>query len=485
MKSNQTRDSELKKRNEMENFKKAKRILYFDLDCVRSDHLGCYGYDRPTSPNIDRVANEGMRFNNYYCSSSPCLPSRSAMYSGRYGIRNGTLSNHGAGAEFNVVKNRYYGIQEDNEVFVRQLRRHDFDTICFSTFADRHNVWWWQAGWTEFHTPNLKGGNDTSAEVNEKVLDWLDKNQGRDEYFMHVHYWDAHRVYKQDPSWAEPFKDYPVTQAWPDENTIAEHQSITGRFSANCQTYGPGIVNKSPYPLMTDTVSSRADFEQMVTGYDAMIRYVDHHIGQVLDLLEKQGLLEDTAIIISADHGDAFGEHGIYTDHVNVDNCIHNIPLIVSWPGVTPANTENNDFMENVDFAPTICDMLDIPAVKEWDGRSYKANFEAKELTEDKDFIVWDSALYAVQRAVRTKTHLYIRTYDSGDYNNWNEEELYDIENDKYQINNLAESKPEIICECRNIMSNWVAEQKAKPNFNVDPLITVLKERGKDVPEDL
>ena len=458
------------------------RIIYFDLDCVRPDHLGCYGYNRPTSPNIDRVAAEGMRFNNYYCASSPCLPSRSAMYSGRYGIRNGTLSNHGAGAQFHIEKNMYMGPKADNELFTRQLRRHDIDTYCFSTFADRHNVWWWTTGWTEFHTPNLKGGHDSAAEVNEKVIPWLEKNPEKDNYFMHIHYWDAHRTYSKDPSWAEPLKDYPITQPWPDEKAIADHQKLTGAFTANGQSYRDADGNwtqKSPHPLMTDTVSNRADFEQMVTGYDAMIRYADHHIGEILQTLEKQGLLEETAVIVSADHGDSFGEHGIYTDHVNADECIHHIPLVVRWPGRVEPGTCDDHFMSNIDFAPTICDMLDVPAPAQWDGQSYRANLECKELPADRDYIVWDTALYAAQRAVRTQTHLYIKTYDPEAYAHLKPEELYDIENDPYQTNDLAAKQPELVVECRQIMENWIDEQKAKPNFVRDPIEVVLEERGK------
>jgi len=465
------------------------RILYFDLDCVRPDHLGCYGYNRPTSPNIDRIASEGMHFNHYYCASSPCLPSRSGMYSGRYGIRNGTISNHGAGAKFHIDTSDYMGPKPENELFSRQLRRHNIDTYCFSTFADRHNVWWWQTGWTEYHTPNLKGGLDSAGEVNEKVLPWLEKNEEKDDYYLHIHYWDAHRNYKQDPSWAEPLKDYPVTQAWPDDDAINRHQKVTGRFSAGNQPYvdseGNRSKNKSPYELMSDTVSSREDFEQMVTGYDAMIRYVDHHIGLVLDVLKKQDLLEDTVIIVSADHGDAFGEHGIYTDHVNVDECIHRIPLVVRWPGVTPQDSTNDSFMTNVDFAPTICGLLDIPAPGQWDGKSYQTNLEGKDNGEDRNFIVWDSALYCVQRAVRTKTHLYIRTYDSSEYNNWQDEELYDIESDPFQTNNLVNTDPDTVKQCREIMATWVAEQKAKQGFVSDPIVEVLKERGLTIPEEL
>jgi len=75
------------------------RILYFDIDSQRADHLGCYGYHRPTSPNIDRIAADGVRFDNYYVSDSPCLPSRTALFSGRFGIHNGVINHGGVAAD--------------------------------------------------------------------------------------------------------------------------------------------------------------------------------------------------------------------------------------------------------------------------------------------------------------------------------------------------------------------------------------------------
>jgi choline-sulfatase len=90
------------------------RIIYFDIDCLRPDHLGCYGYDRPTSPTIDKIAEQGTCFEHFYCGSSPCLPSRTALMSGRFGIRNGVISNHGQGAEFNIRLRNYVGPMKDN-----------------------------------------------------------------------------------------------------------------------------------------------------------------------------------------------------------------------------------------------------------------------------------------------------------------------------------------------------------------------------------
>lgn len=449
------------------------RIIYFDIDCLRPDHLGCYGYDRPTSPTIDSIAREGIRFDNYYCGSSPCLPSRTCLMSGRFGIRNGVISNHSEGASFQIEKNAYRGPAKRNQMFIRHLNEHGYNPICFSNFADRHNAWYWMCGWSQFHMPNLKGGAETAEEVNGKVIPWLKQNATQENYYLHINYWDTHRTYKMDKSWSDRFKDYPVTQTWPDEEAISAHQDISGPFTA----HGQFVDDKSKVSLMPGAINNRADFEKMVTAYDSSIAYVDHHIKQVLDELEEQGVLHDTVIIISADHGDSFGEHGIYSDHVNVDECIHRIPLIIRWPEKTQQNTSSQAFMYNVDYAPTICDILDMPIPEEWDGKSYKANVEG-ENGEDREFLVWDSGLYTVQRAVRTKTHLYIRTYDRWQYANWKDEELYDMINDPYETKNLAPDCTGIVEDCRKIMDDWVSQQMKKSNFSTDPLREILRERG-------
>lgn len=448
------------------------RIIYFDIDCLRPDHLGCYGYDRPTSPAIDGIAGEGICFSRYFCASSPCLPSRTAWSSGRFGIRNGVVTNHGAGARFRLQTQQYGGPAPENEMLMRHLRAHGYDTISFSNFADRHNALWFMYGWSEFHTPNLKGGTETADEVNEPLLRWLKDNAKRENYFLHINYWDVHRCYTMDAAWADRFKDCPVPQAWPDEETIGRHQSVNGFFTARHQFRS----GRSPYPLMPDSISCRADFEHMVTGYDAAIAYTDSRIAVVLDLLDKEGVLEDAAIIISGDHGDAFGEHGIYTDHVCADECIHRIPLVIRWPGVSASGKHSQAFLYNVDFAPTLCDLLDLPVPREWDGESFKKNIRGEDGL-DRDYLVWDCGLYAVQRAVRTRSHLMIRTFDDYGYP-FAPVELYDMIDDPFQTRNLAEEDPECVGKCSRLMSEWVQQQMMKPHWVSDPISDILNERS-------
>lgn len=459
------------------------RIIYFDIDSLRPDHLGCYGYNRPTSPNIDAIAEQGTCFDNYYCSSSPCLPSRTGFVSGRFGIRNGVISNHGAGARFQIRLRNSRGPQKDNELFPRQIRTGGYESYCFSNFADRHNAYYFMGGWSQYHMVNLKGGAETAEEINAELLPWLRHNATRENYFLHINYWDVHRTYKMPASWADRFKDHPVPQAWPDEETIAKHQDYTGKFTAQKQ-FGGG---RSNVPLMPGSISSRKDFDHLITGYDASIAYADHHIGFVLDELARQGVLDDAVIIFSADHGEGFGEHGVYSDHVCADECVHRIPLVVRWPGVTKAGSRCDSLLYHVDFPVTICEMLGIHKPEDWDGESFAENLKGNKGLE-RDYLVWDHGLYVAQRAVRTRSHLMLRTYHN--HPTWlgpNAEpydmepiELYDMRSDPYQTRNIRDDNPEIVEQYGSYLTNWVQDQRDKGHCIPDPLMEIVRERGAE-----
>ncbi|UCC61591.1 MAG: sulfatase-like hydrolase/transferase [Anaerolineae bacterium] len=233
----------------------------------------------------------------------------------------------------------------------------------------------------------------------------------------------------------------------------------------------------SPFPLMPGAISSRRNFEHLVDGYDAAIAYTDDQVRIVLDELDRQGVLDDAAIVISSDHGDAFGEHGIYSDHVCADECIHRIPLIIRWPGVSKADHESDPLLYNVDLGPTLCDLLGIPVPADWDGVSFKSHMEGRPGT-DREYLVWDHGLYTVQRAVRTKTHLMIRTYDDFGYR-FEPVELYDVEADPYQTRSIRDERPDVVQLCSHYLAEWSQEQALKGHCIPDPLTEILREREK------
>ncbi|UCH35221.1 MAG: sulfatase, partial [Armatimonadota bacterium] len=373
------------------------RVLYIDLDCCRPDHLSCNGYPRSTSPNLDRIAQQGVSFTRCYCANSPCVPSRASLFFGRHGFNTGVVAHHGPGELY-----RHHDIYRchwrdmERPMLPMQLWQRGMKTVSFSCFHDRHNAWWFTAGWEQLHTFTRKRGQERADEVNAAFLPWLRAHGRDDNWFVHLHYWDIHSSYRLPGDWPEKFRGQPAP-AWPDQDTIDAHQSFYGPRSA-VDLYtgyegGPGKGLSRPVPYMPDAIRTRDDFALLVDGYDAAIAYADDHVGQVLDLLDELGILDDTAIVVSGDHGDSFGEHGQYMDHGIANEAVHNIPMIVRWPGVTAEPRRCDRLIYGMDLAPTLCELLGLPVPSRWDGRSFAAAVRGEPF-DGWPYQVWDHGIY-------------------------------------------------------------------------------------------
>lgn len=445
------------------------RILYLDIDSMRPDHFGCYGYHRDTSPNIDRIAEEGVRFNHAYCNSSPCVPARASFISGRYGVHHGALTHWGPGSEFRSPSDgRAYW--QDMPLFSRYLREHGYKTVTFSSFADRHQAHWFYGGWSETHTHTLKKGGEDANEVNAAVLPWLEAHGQDDQWFLHVQYWDPHRNYTVPQEWADRFAGDPPPD-WPDAEAIADHQANYGPFTAS-ELFPFRQDGTSPVPTMPGQVANRDDFRQFVDGYDGAIRFMDEHIGQLVQTLADLGVLDDTAIVISADHGEAMGEQGVYGDHVCAGEAVHNVPMIIRWPGAAQGASYDG-LLYNLDFHPTLCELLGIPVPSGWDGQSFASAVRGDDW-QGRPYLVWDHALYSCQRAVRTQDWLYIRTYHPGVFP-FEDTMLFDMRSDPHQTTNLATDQPERVAEMNHKMQDWLHDQVGHPGSLPDPMPEVIR----------
>jgi choline-sulfatase len=439
------------------------RIIYIDIDSMRPKHFGIHGYHRNTTPNMDTIAGRGVRFSRAYCASSPCVPSRASFASGLFGIHSGVVTHWGPGCDFR------YSSDPQRPMFIRLLRDHGYKLATFSSFADRHDAFWFMAGWNEVHTHTLKKGNEDADEVMAAVLPWLKRHGREDNYFLHLQLWDPHRNYTMPLEYQEMFKD-DTPPAWPDEDAIQMHQDNYAPFSA--RMLFPGN-EKSPVQNMPDRIRNADDFKKFVDAYDGSIRFMDEQLGLLFETLENLGVMDDTAIIISGDHGEAMGEHGIYGDHVCADEAVHNIPMIVKWPGSELEDVERLDLVYNVDLTATICDLLGVPVPGRWDGRSFAGIIRGEPYTP-REYLVWDHGLYSVGRSVRTDEWLMMRTYHPGVVP-LEPIELYNMNEDPFMTNNVAQSHPHVIEKLDHLLQQWVHDQVGQPFSAPDPLPLVVE----------
>jgi choline-sulfatase len=454
------------------------RILYIDIDSQRPDHLGCYGYHRNTSPTIDQIAREGLVCERLYTSDAPCLPSRSALYSGRFGIQTGVVG-HGGTAAQPKVQGLSRGFRDffDDQGLARQLQHLGYHTAMISPFGQRHAAWHFYAGFNEIH--NTGQGGMESAEVVQPVVDtWLKDNASKDNWFLHVNYWDPHTPYRVPIEYGHPFEKDPLPKWLDDDELIKRHNKMAGpHTSLDIMMYHDEVGPK--FPRHVGKITDKASMRKMIDGYDTGTRYVDDQIAKVVAALKKAGVYEDTAIIISADHGENQGELGIYGEHATADEGTCHIPFIIKFPGGVKG-VRDQGLHYNVDLAPTLMELLGGKKQPLWDGQSFAKTVKKGEAQAREELVISQCA-HVCQRSVRWNKWLYMRTYHDG-FHLFPREMLYDLESDPHEQNNLADKFPEMCREGAWRLDRWHDEQMEKMartcNDVVDPLWTVMKEGG-------
>ncbi|MDF3128424.1 sulfatase [Kiritimatiellaeota bacterium B1221] len=460
-------------------------ILYIDIDSLRPDHLGCYGYQRNTSPNIDAIASEGLRFRNCYTPDAPCLPSRSAMTTGRFGIHTGVVNHGGERAVmFNYGKDRAFRDNWTDRNWASQMKNNGYHTVAFSPFAERHGAWHWYAGFMEIHNTG-GGGQETADMIAPQVNDWLDRKGKEDKpFFMWLNVWDPHTPYRTPKDFTNPFKQEPIPD-WYTEEVRQQHWQQPGPHSAQeVNGYQPDpqwMFNHPPenpiHALQPQRISDMHEARKMFDGYDMGVSYADKHVGEIIQKLKTLGLYENTAIIISADHGENLGELNVYGDHQTADQFTHNIPMIVRWPGVTDgrAGQEDSRMMYNIDLAATTLELAGKCNLSQWDGKSF-AETIGKEAPHRENLVLSQMA-WCTQRSARWDHYICIETYHDS-WHDYPDFMVFDLEADPHEQVNLAETRPDLIQKGKTILAEWKEQCMATAHIKEDPLDTVIAEGG-------
>jgi len=451
------------------------RILYLDIDTLRPDHLGCYGYHRNTSPNIDRIAAEGIRFTNYFTPDAPCLPSRSAMMSGQFGIRTGAVGHGGTCADRRLDgADRGFMDRLSQICLPATLKNAGLHTCYIGGFGERHSAWTFYAGFREIHDTG-KLGMESAEEVTPTALNWIEQNAKTDNWFLQVNYWDPHTPYRAPEEFGNPFEDEPAAE-WITEEILKQHRQHTGPHGAREINMFDDAVNPE-FPRHPGELKTLDDVKRFYDGYDCGVRYMDDHIGSLFRALEEAGVMDDLCIIISSDHGENLGELGLYGEHGTADQITCRIPMIIRWPGCRPG-TVDNAFRYNLDLLPTLADLLGQNKSEEWDGVSFAPVLKGGK-ADGRDDLVLSQCAHVCQRSVRFKDWLYMRTYHDG-YHLFPCEQLFNLADDPHEQNNVAERHPEVCREAVYRLMNWHDNMMMRmpEGYCEDPMRRVILEGG-------
>jgi len=448
------------------------RVLILDLDTLRPDHLGCYGYLRDTSPNIDSVAREGARFTHYHCSDAPCLPSRAALTTGMFGIKNGAVGHGGTAGDLKLAgRPREFRDPALSDSLFMIFRKAGFYTASVSPFAERHSAFWFLSGLNEMRNTG-RGGMESAEEIMPAVRDWLSRNAERDNWMLHVNLWDAHTPYRAPEAFGNPFEGRPYPD-WIDDETFEEHLRHVGPHCVREIGMYDSAENPA-YPRHPGELKKREELNRLFDGYDCGVAYLDSAIGEIIGALKEAGVYDDTALIITSDHGEDLGELGLYAEHALADECTTRVPMIVKWPGVRPRTIAGLHYQ--IDLLPTLAELLNVAPAARWDGVSYAP---ALLRGEDcgRDYLVLSQMAHVCQRSVRMGDWLYMRTYHGG-LHLFEGEMLFNLKDDPHEKYNIVEDFPEIAGMCARILLEWHQEMMEAVPDGIDPMETVLREGG-------
>ncbi|MBP9052151.1 MAG: sulfatase [Ilumatobacteraceae bacterium] len=451
------------------------RILYIDIDTLRPDHLGCYGYHRDTSPNIDALARDAFVFENVHASDVPCLPSRTALLTGRFGIHNGVV-NHGgtdadpaldgAGREF------WSRLQVDS--FPSRLKQAGLRTVSISSFAQRHSAFHWYAGFDEAYNVG-QYGLEIADDVHAIASDWLARNGSADNWFLHVHMWDPHTPYRAPARYGEPFAHSPLP-AWLTDDTRREHWHGCGPHSAQeSNGYAPNPTTALRFPRQPQQVPDLVGVRQMFDGYDTGVLVADDFTGRLLHQLTELGVHDETAVMVSSDHGETLGELNVYGDHQTADQLTTRVPLILRWPGLQ-GGRRRHAFHYQIDIAATILELLGQRAPSRWDGQGFASSLRAGD-DHGRDHLVVSQAAWACQRGVRFEHWIYINTRHDA-YHLYPEEMLFDLAADPHEQHDVAGTQPVVLSRARSLLADWLAQQLPDAARGRDPHDNVMAEGG-------
>jgi arylsulfatase A-like enzyme len=483
---------------------KQPNIVFIMSDDHAAHAMSCYGSRINSTPNLDRIANEGMRFDNCFCTNSICTPSRAAILTGTY--------NH-----VNEVTTLATMMDNRLNTFPKMMQDRGYQTAMCGKWHLGQGPEHWPTGfdyWTVlpgqglYHDPvmvemekeQVFPGYVTDI-ITDKALGWLDGRDKDKPFLLLLHHKAPHRAWEPDEKHATMYEDeeipYPETFDDTYENRSAAAAAAEMRIERDFHSGdlkltppdGSRMNEKIPVPESvegyelvdsegnTHTFASQEElkkwkYQRYIKDYLRCIASVDDNVGRVLDYLDEEGLADDTIVVYTSDQGFFLGDHGWYDKRFMYEESLR-MPFVLRYPRGVKAGSENKDIVLNVDFAQTFLDYVGIDADASMQGESFKPLLEGATPSD------WRTSMYYrywmhkahhnvyAHYGIRTLKYKLIYFYNDAlgakgaiDESYEPEWELFDLEKDPYEMNNVAGNLEyaEILSELKDEMHRLQSE---------------------------
>jgi arylsulfatase A-like enzyme len=428
-------------------------ILFIMSDDHAAHAMGCYGSRINRTPNLDRIAAGGMRFDHCCCTNAICAPSRATILTGTYNHVNGVTT---LGAK----------LDGRQSTFPQLLRGAGYQTALVGKWHLGHggvhdptgfDYWNVLPGQGLYHDPEMIElgerkvfpGYATDI-ITDLSLDWL-RGRDRDRPFcLLVHHKAPHRPWEPDERHARMYDDadIPEPATFDDDYRNRARAAAAARMRVDRDLTARDLKDPVP-PGLTPAGEKGWKYQRYIKDYLRCVASIDDNVGRLLDYLDAEGLADDTLVVYTSDQGFFLGDHGWYDKRFMYEESLR-MPFIVRYPREIAPGTVNDDIVTNVDFAPTFLDCAGVALPAEFQGAS------CRPLLRGQTPPGWQTAVYYrywmhladhhvyAHYGVRTRSHKLIYYYadalgqpgaiDDPKEPEW---ELFDLERDPLELRNV------------------------------------------------
>jgi arylsulfatase A-like enzyme len=397
-------------------------IVLIVVDTLRRDHLGCYGYSRDTSPHIDALARAGVRYTHATSQAPWTTPSIAAILTSRYPSALGIVDEPSP-------------LRDDAVTLAETLSAAGYHTEAVVSHFFCSSRWNFQQGFAGFDESNVLGHNAVTSElISRRAIEIIDAAAGRP-FFLWLHYFDPHFDYIEHEG-----HRFPGGEGYSGPVFSGMDREALGR-----------ALGQHPAP---------ADLAQVERLYDSEIAFTDQQIGAVIEHLKRRGLFDSSLVIVTADHGEEFFDHGRLGHSRTLFGELVDAPLIIKYPdGRTGVVDEP---VALLDVHPTVLDAAGIPIPASAAGRSLYRPLPR----EPERPIFSETSRRNRLRSVRFGSHKLVMDLDSGKV------ALYDRTADPDEQHDLAANSPELVASLRGMLEEWMqasaAPASAAPRVEID-----------------
>jgi arylsulfatase A-like enzyme len=448
-------------------------VLFIMSDQHSAQALGCYDNEEVLTPNLDRLAAEGMRFESAFCQTGQCCPSRYTIWTGRYarthGLRwNGVVENldeitvgelfRDAGYVTGTIGKHHMQYDPIQHGFDRNWEMSDYGPFVAAEGTDHC----WGAGdWMPVDSAITAGPAGTSAADNDhhfsgffanRAIEFLREHEEQP-FCLWLSFYGPHVPWVASRPWMERY-DAEALHLPP---SFGERREGMPKELERMQQLFAGLEDR--------------DFREFLRCYYALISQIDFNIGRVLDELEHLGLAENTIVVYTSDHGEMMGEHGVFRKAVLGYDATTRVPLIVRWPARIGGGITVNELVGSIDLLPTLCEAARIPCPEGVQGRSLlplasEQPVEWREVIFSEIGYPLSGLPYGLCISARTKDLKYIRNDNGGEML----EELFDLRSDPGETVNLAGDPgyAEALDGMRRATAEWEEATAAAPLFPIE-----------------